>query len=104
MDENGFGTFIASNFTWASLVAFVGVAVRHYMGFKSRKHKFFSPELFAGLIVAVLMGFIGNGLAEYLVLGPKATVGLIAALGYVGPHFLDKAAESILNKLNKGEV
>lgn len=103
MDDNGFTALAFGNFLWASVVAFSGVIVRHYSGFKNNKHKFFSAELFIGLIIAVLMGFIGNGIAEYSELGPRATIGLIAALGYAGPHFIDQLAETIFKRLNKGE-
>ncbi len=101
MDENRFLAFVASNFTWATFVAFIGVTVRHYMGWKAKKHKFFSAELTFGAVIAIFMGFIGGGIAEHLNLGENATTGVIAALGYVGPHFLDRLAEVLFKRLNK---
>lgn len=84
----------------AALIAYIGFFVRHYMAYKSRKHKFWGIELAIGLVVAILMGFVGSGLAEFFELGPRATVGLIAALGYIGPTIFDRIVDAAIKKID----
>lgn len=113
MDETGFlaaalGKLFGTNFfkfVSATLIAFIGVLVKHYMGFKSRHHAFWSIDLIFGVVIAMLMGVVGSGAAEQMALGPNATTGLIATLGYIGPKGLGRLWEIVIEKLEqKGRI
>lgn len=66
--------------------ALIGRAMWHGNEARKGKRRFFGPELFWELPIAIGMALIGEGLSSWLGLGQPTSTGLIAALAYLGPR------------------
>ena len=82
------GTLIAAG--WAILWAFTGrlLYVLNLVRLGKRK-RFLSVQTVWELGVAVGMGVVAGGLAEYLGLSGLTAAGFIAAASYLGPHVIE---------------
>jgi hypothetical protein len=80
----------ALNFLAAVGAAFIGRLVRHLHLVQKGIRRFWGMQLLIELPVAIFMGFVGNGLADWLALSPKSTIGLVAALSYLGPAAIEQ--------------
>jgi hypothetical protein len=78
-----------SNFYSALVAALVGRMAKHVILAQSGQRKLFGWHLLLELPVAIFMGFVGSGLAEWLNLSNHAATGLIAALSYLGPSAIE---------------
>lgn len=70
----------------ALIAALAGRAMHHANEVRAKRRPIASLELFWELPLAVGMALIGDSLGAYLGLGREVTVGLIAALSYLGPR------------------
>lgn len=61
--------------------------------------RFFGPELFWELPVAIGMVFIGEGLAAWLNLQQPVSSGLIAILAYLGPRGIEATLLKLIEKM-----
>ena len=76
-------------FTTTLAAAAVGRLMWHVGQVRKGTRCFWSLELVWELPVAFGMALIGAGVAEWAALPPKAEVGLIAALSYLGPRGIE---------------
>ncbi|TAN76889.1 MAG: hypothetical protein EPN20_01945 [Magnetospirillum sp.] len=82
------GTLIAAS--WAVLWAFIGrlLYVLNLVRVGKRKH-FVSIQTVWELGVAIGMGVVAGGLAEYIGLIGLPAAGFVAAASYLGPHIIE---------------
>lgn len=66
--------------------ALIGRGMWHMNEVRKLRRRFFGPELFWELPIAVGMALIGEGLASWMQLPPTTATGLIAAVAYLGPR------------------
>jgi len=93
-----------SNFCSALVAAFVGRMAKHVILAQSGQRKLFGWNLLLELPVAIFMGFVGSGLAEWFSLSSHAEVGLIAALSYLGPSAIEVAIIRWIENRSRGGV
>ncbi|MGE0252011.1 MAG: phage holin family protein [Dongiaceae bacterium] len=79
-----------ANFGLAIAAAIAGRVARHAQLVQKGLRRFWGLQLALELPVAIFMGFVGNGLAEWLELGPRASTGIVAALSYLGPAAIER--------------
>lgn len=82
------GTLIAAG--WAVLWALTGRLLYVFNLVRLGKRKgFFSIQTVWELGVAIGMGVVAGGLAEYMGLSGLSGAGFIAAVSYLGPHMIE---------------
>ena len=99
MDLSSFTHALAS-LGYAFLAALLGRIVKHIHLVNQGLRRFWCVQLLLELPVAIFMGFVGSGLAEWLELSQNATIGLVAAISYVGPTIIEKL---VLKRLSSSE-
>lgn len=78
--------------TWAILWATVGRFLLHVNLVRSgKRNKFFSVQILFELGVAIGMGIVAGGMAEYMGFKGMTQAGFIAAASYLGPHTIEVA-------------
>lgn len=78
-----------TNFFGACMAALIG-RITYHIGLVQRGvRRLLGIHLLLELPVAIFMGFVGSGLAEWLSLPPKSSIGLVAALSYLGPNAIE---------------
>lgn len=92
----------AGNFLAALTAAMAGRMARHVLLVQKGLRGFWGAHLLLELPVAIFMGFVGAGLADWLVLSPRAGTGLIAALSYLGPNAIERMLSKWINERNGG--
>lgn len=75
--------------------AAAGRLMWHVGQVQDRKRRFWSWALLGEGAIAIGMGVIGGGLAEYLALEGKASAALIAAVAYLGPRGTEAALRTL---------
>lgn len=83
----------AANFLAAMVAAMIGRIVRHVQLVQNGLRRIWGIQLVLELPVAIFMGFVGSGLADWLVLSQKSTIGLVAALSYLGPAAIEQLVQ-----------
>ena len=91
-----------ANFTAAILAACLGRLIRHLQLVQKGLRRIWGAHLLLELPVAIFMGFVGSGLADWLMLSEKSTIGLVAALSYLGPATLEQITIRLF--INQGEL
>ena len=93
------------NLSAALAAAFTGRLAKHILMVQKGLRRFWGIQLLLELPVAIFMGFVGNGLADWMQLSPKSGIGLIAALSYLGPaaieHVFSKMVSNAANEYHK---
>lgn len=92
MDDNGLVEMLTSTFGGAAATVFgamMGRLMWHTSEVRKQNRKFFGAELLWELPVALGMGVLGEGLAEYLNLGDTGRVACVVFMAYLGPRGLE---------------
>ena len=69
-------------------IALLGRFVAHTEAVRTKKRKFWGPELLYELPTAVLTTFISYAACDYLHLSHTVTMGVVGAASYLGPRAL----------------
>ncbi|OHC76315.1 MAG: hypothetical protein A3G18_05385 [Rhodospirillales bacterium RIFCSPLOWO2_12_FULL_58_28] len=78
-----------AGFAWAVWWALIGRSLYHADLVRKGRRRFWSLHLAWELMIAVGMGVVAGGAAEYLKLGGMAAAGFIAAVSYLGPRSIE---------------
>lgn len=76
----------------------VGRMMFHSREVQAGRRRFWGRELPFETAIAVGMAMIGNSIAAYLHLPGPVAAGLIGAISYLGPRFIDTVGASILDR------
>lgn len=92
-----------TNLAAALSAAFIGRLAKHVLLVQKGLRQFWGMHLLLELPVAIFMGFVGNGLADWLHLSGRSAIGLIAALSYLGPAAIEHCYANYLSNNKKPE-
>ncbi len=82
----------------AIIAAFLGRLAKHALQVQRGIRKFWGVPLLLELPVAIFMGFVGDGISDWMDLSQRASIGMIAALSYLGPAVVERVLVSKLTK------
>jgi hypothetical protein len=74
---------------WAVWWSLIGRSLYHANKVRLGHRRFWSWTLAWELMIAIGMGVVAGGAAEYLKLGGMAAAGFIAAVSYLGPRTIE---------------
>ncbi len=74
---------------WAVWWALIGRGLYHADLVRKGRRRFWSLQLAWELMIAIGMGVVAGGAAEYLQLTGMAAAGFIAAISYLGPRSIE---------------
>ncbi|TAH36527.1 MAG: hypothetical protein EYC62_02470 [Alphaproteobacteria bacterium] len=78
-----------TSFAAALSAAFIGRLAKHVLLVQKGLRQFWGVHLLLELPVAIFMGFVGSGLADWIHLTGRSTIGLVAAVSYLGPAAIE---------------
>lgn len=85
----------------ATLWAAVGRMMYHARQVQQGRRRVFSPALVWELPVALGMGAVGAGLAQWLGLTGQMRDGLVVCAAYIGPRMIEQAFERLVAFLDR---
>jgi len=86
---------------WAVLWGAIGRVMYHANQVTLGKRRFFTWQLVWELCIAMGMGVVAGGLADYLHLQDMVKAGFISAVAYLGPHLIEYGQTIIDKKVKK---
>ncbi|WP_257556393.1 phage holin family protein [Sphingobium sp. CFD-2] len=91
----------AANNGWWLAPGIVGRLMFHSKEVQAGRRRFWGREMLPETFIAVGMAMIGNALGTYWDLPGPVSAGLIGALSYLGPRFIDTAGANILERFKR---
>ena len=94
----------AANNGWWLAPGVIGRMMFHSREVQAGRRRFWGKDLPFELLIAIGMSMIGYSLSVYLGLAGTVAAGLIGAIAYLGPRFIDTAGASLFDwfKQRKG--